>query len=77
MGGCWTVGLLVGFVPVMSGLYTTQEHLDWALTHPDRCVFHVNKTFAVVGPTISFLLPTTVMIYSYIRSVECAKCVLL
>ena len=66
--GCWLVGLMVGFVCVMSGLYSTEEHLAWARTHPDTCVFHVNKTFAVLGPTISFLLPTAVMIFSYIKS---------
>ena len=52
----------------MSGLYTTQEHLTWALRHPEKCELHVNKTFSVIGPTVSFLLPTLVMIYSYIRS---------
>ena len=66
--GCWLVGILVGFVPVMSGLYTTQEHLSWALRHPERCEFHVNKTFSVIAPMVSFLLPSLVMIYSYIRS---------
>ena len=68
VAGCWLVGILVGFVPVMSGLYTTQEHLTWALRHPERCEFHVNKTFSVIAPIVSFLLPTLVMIYSYIRS---------
>lgn len=52
----------------MSGLYTTEEHLSWALRHPDKCEFHVNKTFSVIAPTISFVLPTIVMVYSYIRS---------
>ena len=65
--GCWLVGIMVGFVPVMSGLYTTQEHLNWALRHPDRCEFHVNKTFSVIAPMVSFLLPTLVMVYSYIK----------
>ena len=61
------MGVLVGFVPVMSGLYTTQEHLSWALRHPDKCEFRVNKTFSVIAPIVSFVLPALVMVYSYFR----------
>ena len=66
---CWVIGLFTGLVPVMTGLYTTEEHLSIALTNPKECTFKVNKAFAIIAPVISFFFPAVMMVFCYVRSV--------
>lgn len=63
----WLVSGLLSFIPIFSGLYTTNQHLAERLNNPDACEFVVNKPYAIVSSMISFWLPCTVMIGAYIR----------
>ena len=70
VSSCWVIGLLTGLVPVMTGLYTTEDHLTTALTRPQECTFKVNKIFSIIAPVISFFFPAVMMVFCYVRSVH-------
>ena len=62
---CWLLSGLTGFVPVFTGLYSSQEHLDFARTNPHVCDLVVNKYFSVIAGCISFWLPGSIMVFVY------------
>ena len=39
----WLLGLLVGFMSVFSGIYTTSQAMDTHEEQPDHCEFEVGK----------------------------------
>ncbi|XP_022699214.1 octopamine receptor beta-2R-like isoform X1 [Varroa jacobsoni] len=63
----WTVSLLISFVPIFTGWYTTEEHRQWLADHPNECVFKVNKYYAIISSSISFWIPCSVMLFTYWR----------
>ncbi|XP_023331498.1 octopamine receptor beta-3R [Eurytemora carolleeae] len=63
----WVMGLLIGFVSVFSGMYTTDTVLDNIYENPQECHFEVNKVYSVVAGGVSFWLPAVLMVYIYIR----------
>ena len=67
VGLCWVTGLTIGLLPVLSGFYSTHEHLQTSLEHPETCEFKVNKIFSVIAPLVSFILPATFMVFAYVR----------
>ncbi|KAG7169994.1 octopamine receptor beta-2R-like [Homarus americanus] len=63
----WLAPLVISFLPIFMGWYTTEEHLAERAANPSRCIFEVNTTYAVVSSSISFWMPCSVMVYMYYR----------
>ena len=53
----WVMPVLISFVPILLGWYTTEKHLIFVAEHPEECIFVVNKAFAVVSSSVSFWIP--------------------
>ncbi|XP_037910810.1 octopamine receptor beta-2R isoform X2 [Hermetia illucens] len=62
----WISPALLSFVPIFAGWYTTDEHLRDVERHPDMCIFVVNKPYAIISSSISFWIPCTIMIFTYL-----------
>ncbi|XP_063595467.1 octopamine receptor beta-2R-like [Penaeus indicus] len=63
----WLAPLVISFLPIFMGWYTTAQHLAERAADPSLCVFQVNTTYAVVSSSISFWMPCSVMVYMYYR----------
>jgi len=63
----WIAPLIISFLPIFMGWYTTPEHLEYRQLNPSLCVFQVNTTYALVSSSISFWIPCSVMLYMYYR----------
>lgn len=63
----WTSPAILSFVPIFMGWYTTQEHLQFQLLHPELCEFRVNKVYSMISSSVSFWIPGIVMILMYYR----------
>ncbi|XP_017484573.1 PREDICTED: octopamine receptor beta-2R-like, partial [Rhagoletis zephyria] len=62
----WVSPALLSFLPIFIGWYTTEEHKVFVKRHPDRCEFIVNKPYCVISSSISFWIPCTIMIFTYL-----------
>ena len=62
----WISPALLSFIPIFAGWYTTDSHKEDILLHPDSCSFEVNRVYAVVSSSISFWIPCTIMIFTYL-----------
>lgn len=62
----WLSPAIISFVPIFLGWYTTQEHQVFRSEHPDKCEFRVNKLYAIISSSISFWIPCTIMIFTYL-----------
>ncbi|CAL4090903.1 unnamed protein product, partial [Meganyctiphanes norvegica] len=63
----WIAPLIISFLPIFMGWYTTPDHLKHRQLNPSLCVFQVNTTYALVSSSISFWIPCSVMLYMYYR----------
>ncbi|XP_076068713.1 octopamine receptor beta-2R-like [Oratosquilla oratoria] len=63
----WLAPLIISFLPIFMGWYTTAEHLETRALQPELCVFQVNTTYALVSSSVSFWIPCSVMVYMYYR----------
>jgi len=62
----WIPPAFLSFLPIFMGWYTTAEHeLEVALS-PESCNFVVNKYYAIISSSISFWIPCTIMIFTYL-----------
>lgn len=62
----WLSPAMISFVPIFLGWYTTEEHKKFRENNPDECDFKVNKLFAIISSSISFWIPCTIMIFTYL-----------
>ena len=62
---CWQLAALTGFVPVFTGIYSTDMHLQNTMEDSLVCDLVVNKYFSVIAGCISFWFPAVVIIYVY------------
>lgn len=62
----WISPALLSFIPIFAGWYTTDEHKLFIAKNPENCIFEVNKVYAVVSSSISFWIPCTIMIFTYL-----------
>jgi hypothetical protein len=67
IGIAWTAPTLISFLPIFLGWYTTAEHQVWRETHPDECIFRVNKPYALLSSTLTFWAPVITMLFMYRR----------
>lgn len=62
----WISPALLSFLPIFIGWYTTDDHKNFVKLHPDHCEFIVNKPYCVISSSISFWIPCTIMIFTYL-----------
>ncbi|CAG9833797.1 unnamed protein product [Diabrotica balteata] len=67
LANVWVLPALMSFTPIFLGWYTTNEHQEYRLTHPNNCSFITNKYYAVISSSISFWIPGIVMVTMYCR----------
>ena len=72
---CWIGSALLSFIPIFSGLYTTYEQrkkIDCLSHVHGRCIFVVNRAYAIVSSSFSFWVPSAVMIIMYLMLIRIA-----
>ncbi|KAK7586067.1 hypothetical protein V9T40_003943 [Parthenolecanium corni] len=62
----WVAPAVIAFIPIFQGWYTTEEHQLFRRQNPQKCVFKVNKLYAIISSSISFWIPCTIMIFTYL-----------
>ncbi|XP_011630973.1 octopamine receptor beta-3R-like isoform X3 [Pogonomyrmex barbatus] len=67
LGSAWILPALISFIPIFMGWYTTKEHLDYMVKHPESCEFRVNLPYALISSCVSFWIPGLVMIIMYCK----------
>ena len=45
IGVAWTAPIVISFLPIFLGWYTTEQHQKWREEHPDECKLRVKKTY--------------------------------
>ncbi|KAA0199183.1 Octopamine beta receptor 3 [Fasciolopsis buskii] len=63
----WLLSILISYVPILSGIYTTKEHRNLMSNEVEICGFVVNPYYALISSSTSFWIPSIVMISIYIR----------
>lgn len=63
----WISSALLSYIPIFTGIYTTEDHQQWLKSHPDQCEFSVNRVYAVVSSSVSFWIPCCIMVFTYYR----------
>lgn len=63
----WISPAIISFVPIFLGWYTTESNRHFRTLNPDVCDFKVNKLYAVISSSISFWIPCTIMIFTYLQ----------
>ncbi|RWS31008.1 Octopamine receptor beta-2R-like protein [Leptotrombidium deliense] len=61
----WVSSFILASFPIVTGIYTTSEHLDYQKTNPPTCEFVVNHAYALISSSISFWIPAFVMVFTY------------
>ncbi len=67
IGVAWAAPILISFLPIFLGWYTTAGHHEWRQAHPDECKFVVNKPYALLSSALTFWAPVVVMLIMYRR----------
>lgn len=67
LANVWLWPAFISFVPIFRGWYTTELHSEYRRMHPDVCEFKVNMVYAIVSSSVSFWIPSLVMISMYCR----------
>lgn len=62
----WLSPAIISFLPIRMGWYSTEDHLEYLSHHPEVCDFKVNKFYALLSSSISFWIPCTIMIFTYL-----------
>ncbi|XP_075210905.1 octopamine receptor beta-2R-like [Lycorma delicatula] len=62
----WISPAVISFVPIFCGWYTTESHQEYRRLHPDECEFTVNKWYVILSSSISFWIPCTIMVFTYL-----------
>ena len=63
----WGASFLVSHVPIQLGWYTTEEQREALQTFADECTFRVNRVYALVSSCISFWIPVSIMVFTYVK----------
>ncbi|XP_076265292.1 octopamine receptor beta-2R-like [Rhynchophorus ferrugineus] len=67
LANVWMLPALISFMPIFLGWYTTDEHLEYKIKHPEACIFVVNQYYAIISSSVSFWIPGVVMVTMYCR----------
>nr|APC23841.1 octopamine receptor 2 [Platynereis dumerilii] len=63
----WTVSSLISHIPIHLGWYTTKEQKEQLESNTHQCTFIVNKVYAMISSSISFWIPTFIMVFVYAK----------
>lgn len=63
----WGASALISHIPIHLGWYTTAEAMEKQLQNPHTCMFVPNKVYAIISSSISFWIPTTIMVFVYVK----------
>ena len=63
----WTVSSLISHIPIHLGWYTTKEHRNAQVSNTQVCIFEVNWVYAIISSSISFWIPTFIMVFVYAK----------
>ncbi|KAI5645695.1 7 transmembrane receptor (rhodopsin family) domain-containing protein [Phthorimaea operculella] len=66
LAATWLSPITISYAPIFMGWYTTNDHLIQKLNNTEVCDFKVNKPYAVISSSISFWIPCTIMIFTYL-----------
>ncbi|CAF1562124.1 unnamed protein product [Rotaria magnacalcarata] len=75
IAGCWIGSALLSFIPIFTGIYTTDEQrqkISCLNRVRGRCIFAVNQAYAIVSSSFSFWVPGAVMIIMYVMLIRIA-----
>jgi hypothetical protein len=61
----WACPILISFLPIFAEWYTTSEHLKYRAEHPEECPFVVNQLYGLISSSISFWIPSVIMLMTY------------
>lgn len=67
LANVWLWPAFISFVPIFMGWYTTEQHRQYRKANPDVCIFKANMVYAIVSSSVSFWIPSLVMISMYCR----------
>jgi hypothetical protein len=73
--GCWIGSAILSFIPIFTGIYTTQEQrqkINCLNSVHGRCLFAVNQAYAIVSSAFSFWVPSAIMIIMYVMLIRIA-----
>ena len=63
----WSASALISHVPIQMGWYTTQKQKITLELNSEECTFFVNKVYAAVSSSISFWIPASIMVFTYVK----------
>ncbi|KAJ2940123.1 hypothetical protein O0L34_g6489 [Tuta absoluta] len=66
LAATWLSPITISYAPIFMGWYTTNDHLLQKQNNTEVCDFKVNKPYAVISSSISFWIPCTIMIFTYL-----------
>lgn len=68
LAATWMSPVTISYAPIFMGWYTTKEHMESRLKKENlmKCEWVVNKPYAVISSSISFWIPCTIMIFTYL-----------
>ncbi|XP_041985545.1 octopamine receptor beta-3R-like [Aricia agestis] len=67
LANVWLWPAFISFVPIFMGWYTTEEHRQYRKIHPDECIFKTNMVYSIISSSVSFWIPSLVMISMYCK----------
>ncbi|XP_072447050.1 5-hydroxytryptamine receptor 4 isoform X2 [Chiloscyllium punctatum] len=73
LGGCWIIPSFISFLPIMQGwnIIGIQELVEERKSSIDtnitKCIFMVNKPFAITCSVVAFYIPLLLMVLAYQR----------
>ena len=69
----WGAASLISHVPIHVGWYTTPQQKDILENNKDQCTFAVNKIYGIISSSISFWIPTFIMVFTYVKIFMAAR----
>ena len=63
----WGASALISHIPIQLGWYTTAKQNNALDSNSELCTFIVNKPYAAISSSISFWIPTAIMVFTYIK----------
>lgn len=69
----WVVSFLISQIPIHTQIYTTPAWLESRELKPEVCEFTVNRVYAVISSTVSFWVPSVIMVTVYVVIFRAAK----
>lgn len=66
LAATWLSPITISYAPIFTGWYTTNEHLASRNETKEECAWVVNKPYAVISSSISFWIPCTIMVFTYL-----------